>query len=181
MGILLYVLSTGVLAESGFMEDYSILSAREGDVIDRLYVIPQAQERLAKYQKIMIDQPEVFIAEDTKYKGAKADHLKALSDTLRTALTERFESGGYTVVDEAGPDVIYMGWAITDLYLKKKRKNFLAYTPVGFVVHSTAQMAVRDLWKKIDIVEMSLEAEFRDSESGELLAAVYRIGPGFLR
>ena len=165
-------LSGAVSAESGFMDDYSILESRTGDVLDRIYIAPGAQDALAAYNAVMIDQPEVFMASDTKYKGAKPDHLKALSDTLRMALVERFQAGGYEVVDEVGPGVVYMRWAVTDLYLKKKRKNFLAYTPVGFVVHSTAQLAVRDLWKKIDIVELSLEVEFRDSQTGELLAAV---------
>lgn len=154
------------------MEDYSKLEAREGDVLSRAYIAPGAREALAAYNAVMIDQPEVFISSDTKYKGAKPDHLKALSDTLRMALVERFQAGGYEVVNEVGPGVVYMRWAVTDLYLKKKKKNFLAYTPIGFVVHSTAQMAVRDLWKKIDIVELSLEVEFLDSQTGELLGAV---------
>ena len=65
-----------------------------------------------------------------------------------------------------------MHWAVTDLYLKKKKRSILSYTPAGFVIHTTAQAAIRDLWRKIDIVELNIEAEFLDGESEELLAAV---------
>ena len=47
----------------------------------------------------------------------------------------------------------------------------MSYTPIGFVVHSTKQAAIRDLWKKIDIVELGFEMEFTDAASGELLGA----------
>ena len=64
-----------------------------------------------------------------------------------------------------------MHWAIADLYLKKKKRGLLSYTPVGMVVHTTKQAAIRDLWKKIDIVELGMEVEFTDAVSGEVLAA----------
>ena len=170
--VLMLLLQTAGAEESGFLNDYSQLQSREGDMLGRVYIAPGALDALAAYNSVMVDQPEVFIAADTKYKGAKPDHLKQLADTLRLALVERFEAGGYSVVDEPVAGVVYMRWAVTDLYLKKKKRKLLAYTPIGFVVHGTAQMAIRDLWKKIDIVELNLEAEFVDSQSGEVLSAV---------
>lgn len=164
-------LSTSVAADSGFLSDYSKLKARSADSFARVYVPEGIYERLQAYRTVMVDQPEVFIAADSKYKGAKPDQLKVLSDTMRLAMMERLEAGGYFTTDQPGPDVIYMRWAVTDLYLKKKSKRVLAYTPVGFVVHTTAQAAIRDLWKKIDIVELGVEVEFLDSVSNEQLAA----------
>jgi Protein of unknown function (DUF3313) len=78
--------------------------------------------------------------------------LKLLADTVRLATMERLEAGGYPVADEPGPGVAYIRIAIANLYLKKKKRGILSYTPMGFVVHSTMQAAVRDLWKKIDII-----------------------------
>ena len=60
---------------------------------------------------------------------------------------------------------------LTDMYLKKKKRGFLSYTPIGMVVHATHSAAVRDLWKKIDIVELSVEMEISDLVTGEVLAA----------
>ncbi len=157
--------------DTGFLTDYSLLKARKGDVVDRIYIHPNAAEKLKAYNAVLVDQPEIFISPDSKYKGAKPDQLKLLADTSRLAMMERLEAGGYTVADEAGPGVLYMRWAIADLYLKKKKRGLLSYTPVGMVVHTTKQAAIKDLWKKIDIVELGLEMEFTDSVSGELLAA----------
>ncbi len=157
--------------DTGFLTDYSLLKARKGDVVDRIYIHPSAAEKLKTYNAVLVDQPEIFISPDSKYKGAKPDQLKQLADTARLAMMERLESGGYTVADEPGPGVLYMRWAIADLYLKKKKRGLLSYTPVGMVVHTTKQAAIRDLWKKIDIVELGMEMEFTDSVSGEILAA----------
>ncbi len=159
--------------DSGFLSDYSLLQVREGDeVVDRVYIKEGVPERLQDYNAIMVDQPEVFLAEDTKYKGAKPDALSQLASTMRFAMMERLEAGGFTVTEEPGPDVLYMRWAVTDLYLKKKKRGLLSYTPIGAVVHATNQAAVKDLWKKIDIIELTVELELLDSATGELFAAV---------
>ncbi len=168
----LLVLATAAAEETGFLPDYSNLIDTDGDFINRAYVAPGAMDRLANYDSVMVDEPEVFISEDTRYRGAKADQLKQLADTVRLTMMERLEAGGYAMADEAGPSVIYMRWAITNLFLRKKKRGILSFTPLGAVVHATRQAAVRDLWKKIDIVEIGVEIEFLDSVSGEQLAAV---------
>ncbi len=155
----------------GFLTDYSLLETREREFANRVYTVPNLTERLNDYKAFLVDQPEIFIAPDSKYKGAKPDQLKMLADTVRLTTIERFEAAGYPVVQEPGPGVMYVRFAITHLYLKKKKRGLLSYTPMGFVVHSTMQAAVRDLWKKIDIVELSMEMEFADSVTGEILAA----------
>jgi len=127
---------------------------------------------MADYTAILVDQPEIFIAADSKYRGAKGDQLKQLADVARLALLERLEANGITVAYEPGPDVLYLRWAITDLYLKKKKRGLLSYTPIGMVVHTTKQAAVRDMWKKINIVEFAVEMESSDLVTGEILIAV---------
>lgn len=154
-----------------FLSDYSLLEPFDGDLVTDRYFDPNVVQRLADYKAVLVDQPEIFIAADSKYKGAKGDQLKALADVARLSTIEQLEAGGYTVATEAGPDVLYMRWAITDLYLQKKKKGFLAYTPIGFVVHATKNAATRDLWKKIDIAELSMEMELSDMVTGEILAA----------
>ena len=172
--ILAALATTPVLAqESGFLSDYSKLEAREGDeYIARVYVSDGFTERLGDYNAIMVDQPEVFFAEDNKYKGAKPDALKQLADTMRMAMMERLDAGGYPIAEERGQDVLFLRWAITDLYLKKKKRSVLSYSPLGQVVHYSRQAAIKDLWKKIDIVEMGIEIELLDSVTEEQLAAI---------
>ncbi len=158
--------------DSGFLTDYSLLKAREGDeIVERVYVKEGIMELLDDYNAVMVDQPEIFIADDTKYKGAKPDALKQLADTMRMAMRERLEAGGFNVTEEPGPGVLFMRWAVTNLYLEKKKRSILSYSPLGQVVHYSRQAAIKDLWKKIDIVEMTIELEFLDSVTEEILAA----------
>ena len=122
----------------GFLTDYSLLKTRQGDMVNRVYIVPNAIERLKDYDAVLVDQPEIFISPDSKYKGAKPDQLKQLADTARLAMMERLEAGGYTVADGPGPGVLYMRWAIADLYLKKKKRGLLSFksdiADVGFKI-----------------------------------------------
>jgi len=155
-----------------FLTDYSLLEPNvEGKFVSHRYFEVNVVRRMADYNAIFVDQPEIFVAADSKYKGAKGDQLKALADVARLATMERLEANGYTIATEPGANSLYFRWALTDLYLQKKKRGILSYTPVGFVVHATAQAAVRDLWKKIDIAELKLEVEFSDFVTGEILGA----------
>ncbi len=158
--------------DNDFLTDYSLLEPNVGgNFVSLRYFDANLIRRMADYNAVFVDQPEIFISTDSKYKGAKGDQLKALADVARLATMERLEASGYTIATEPGPEVLYFRWALTDLYLQKKKRGILSYTPLGFVVHATAQAAVRDLWKKIDIAEIRLEIELSDFVTGEILAA----------
>ncbi len=156
-----------------FLSDYSILEETEGDnlLIKARYTPAENVQRLKDYKAVLVDQPEIFTAADSKYKGAKGDQLKLLADLARLAMQQRLEAGGYVIADAPGPDVLYVRWAITDLYLKKKKRGLLSYTPAGMVIHATRQAAIRDLWKKINIVEFAVELELSDFVTGEIIGA----------
>lgn len=157
--------------DESFFTDPSLLGPWDQGTFDLGYVDADIIRKAQRYNAVMVDQPEIWMSPDSRYKGAKADHLLQLSDVARLAMISRLEEGGWSVVDEPGPNVVYIRWAISDLYLKKKKRGILSYTPVGFVVHSTVQASIQDLWKKIDIVELGIKIEWLDSVSGEILSA----------
>ena len=128
-------------------------------------------ERLAKYTKIMVDQPEIWLDKDSEYRGLKPDNAKLIADMIRGGLTENVIKRGYEVVEEPGPNVLYMRIALTDLYLKKKKRGFMSYTPVGALVQVGSD-AMKDMMSKVDIIEMALQAELLDSQSAEVLGAI---------
>lgn len=157
--------------EESFFTDPSLLKPWQGSAFDLHYVHPDLANIIQGIDSVMVDQPEILLAADSSYKGAKGNDLKQLADVARLATIERLEAGGWTVTEEAGPKVVFLRWAIADLYLKKKKRNPLTFTPIGMVVYTTAQAAIKDLWKKIDIVELNFQVEVLDSVSGEILAA----------
>ena len=159
------------MPQSGFMEDYSLLAKVEDGSADYRYLPEGAFERVSQYQAVMLDQPEIFIAADSPYKGAKPKHLDALADAFRAGVAQGL-SEHYYVVDKPGPDVMYAGMAISNLYLEKKKKRLIGYTPVGLVGGAVVGAAQSDIAKKANLQKAVLEFEVRDSQTGELIVAV---------
>lgn len=155
-----------------FLSDYTKLQAKPtAKGTEYIHISPGVLERLGQYNGVMVDQPEVLISPQSDYKGAKPEDLSAIAAMMRETLSQQLTSGGYYVVQAPQADVIYIRLALTDLKLKKKKRNILGYTPVGFVVKAGADM-VRDMMDKYDIMGMTLQAELTDSKTNEVLGAV---------
>lgn len=139
--------------------------------VDLVYAAPGVFERLGAYTAVMIDQPEIWIADDSDYRGAKPDDLKAIADLIRQGFTANLKDGGHNVVESPGSHVVFMRIALTDVYLKKKKRKLLQYTPIGAAAKLVSDQ-VKDMMNTVDVIEMALQAEFLDSASGEVLGAV---------
>ncbi len=126
------------------------------------------------YSKILIDPIEIWVAKDSKYKGLDADESKTIADTLRQILTRELEPE-YPVVNEPGAGVLGIRIAITNVYMKKKKRGLLGYTPVGLVVTAAKDLA----GMRMELKRATIEAEFIDGESNERLAAlIHPLGAG---
>lgn len=165
--------STAVLAqdaEEAFLSDYSGLKPATDNPFDELYIAPGSLTRMAQYTAVMVDQPELFVHPDSKYQGMKPDDMKLIADGLRDAITNELKDG-YQIVDAPGANVLYVRVAVGDLWLKKRKRSILSYTPVGFVVHGAMGLA-KEVTEKIDLKNMKIEGEVLDSQSLEQLAAM---------
>jgi hypothetical protein len=153
---------------SGFLEDYSALEAQDDNAF--AYRTADGVDAVAGYEAIMIDQPEIIIAADSKYKAMKPDDMKLISDTLRMVLVQQLERSRYRIVTTPGPKTLYLRTAITDLHLKKKRVRLIQFTPIG-IAATVATMPFRDVMNKINLQEVTFEAELLDSQNENLLGA----------
>ncbi len=182
---IILALTSGLVAgytaaqSSGFMDDYSIFEKPDAEAqmllegalyMDQLWVIPGVAKRATTINAIMVDQPEVWVNPESPKKGVKPDAIKILADTLRMNAIEEL-SKHFEIVETPGPGVLHLHWAITDLYLAKKKKSFLTYMPINFVITSAKDAMIRDIWKKVEMVEMTIEIEAIDTETDEVLAA----------
>lgn len=156
--------------DSSFLSDYSKLQKAKDNPFDEVYASPEGIKRAAQYDSIMVDQPELFIHPDSKYKGMKPDDMKALADSLRESVTAQLKDS-YKIVDKPGNNVLYVRLAVGDLLLQKKKRPILAYTPIGAVVHG-AKKLVTDATSQIDVKNMKIEGEVLDSVSLEQIGAV---------
>ena len=162
---------------SGFMTDYTQLEKVTDGSADYRYISPGAEDRLAQYNAIMIDQPEIFIAADSPYKGAKPKYLESLAESLRAGI-----AGGvaedYDVVEQPGQNVMYLSIAATNLKLTKKKKKLRNFTPVGLVTGAIKGVASSNIANKADLQGLVFEAELFDSVTEERLVAIIdTLGP----
>jgi len=165
------------LQSSGFLSDYSQLKETSDQFMGHSYLVPGAEDMMANYTAVIIDQPEIFIASNSKYKGIKPDDMKVLADAFRTSLSQSLAQD-FMVVEQAGPNVLYVRFAITNLQLKKKKKGLLSYTPVGFVAGAAKSALTSDITKKIDLKGLVMEMEVLDSNSEQQLAAAVEVRSG---
>lgn len=161
----------GVDESAGFLTDYSLLQpSQAGQVGTFIYNAPNVAELLVGYDKVIIDQPAVGVAADSKVKSLKPDDAKAVADAFGEILAGEV-SKGYTVVTDPGQGVLAIRTSLSNVYLKKKGRGLLGYTPVGLVV-GTAKRALSSVMENINVMQVQIEAEVIDSVSGEVLAAV---------
>lgn len=159
-------------ADSGFLTSYDNLTPQtSAEGSDLIYASPKGESALAAYESVMVDQPEIHFSSDSQYKGLKPVDVEAIAAILRDALVARLQGKGYDVVEVSGPNTLYLRTAMTELYLKKKKRGLLSYTPAGAVA-KVGMDAIKDTLEKVDIIEMNVEAEVQDSVSGEVLGAV---------
>jgi hypothetical protein len=159
------------LIYSGFMSDYTQLEKVTDGSADYRYVAPGGEDKMAKYNAVMIDQPEIFIANDSPYRGAKPKHLDAFAESLRAGISSALSEDMY-VVGQPGENVLYISIAATNLKLTKKKRGILGYTPAGLVVGGIKGAATSNLAKKANLQGLVFELEGFDSVSGERIIAI---------
>ena len=119
----------------------------------------------------MIDEPEIFIAPTSEYKGVKPKQLVALSESLRAGIASALTEDLF-VVDRVGHNVLYISVAISNLKLTKKKKKPRNYLPIALVVGGVQGATTTDISKKSDLDSLVFEFEAFDSMTGERLVAV---------
>ena len=153
-------------ADSGFLDDYSMLEFVDGD--NRVYINPSFIRDGAKYHSVMIDLPEIFISSDSIYRGLKADEMAVWAESFREAIIAEI-STSYNVVESPGDGVLFVSLALADVHLKKAKRGFLSYTPIGLVANAAKSVLVSDFQNKISLTALTIEVELTDSQSDEIM------------
>ena len=168
------IFSVPSLAEenfSGFLGDYEELQPAEDVWLSYVYTGPDFRQKVSDTTAFMVDQPEIFIAPDSKYKGMKPDDMKMMADSMRAIFAEALVEE-YQIAASPGPNTLIMRMAFTNLHLKKKGRSLLGYTPVGFVASGAKRALMNDFVDNILLTEVVWEAEILDSQTGERYGAL---------
>lgn len=165
----LSVASQAQAEDSGFLTSYDKLTEGKTFGFTRVFIAPGAIDSISAYNQIMVDQPEISIAADSKYRGAKPQDMLEVSEALRAAVIEGID-GRFPVVNAPGEGAALLSWAVSNVYLKKRKRGVLGYTPVGAVAHGVRNLA-SDAVDKTRAYDVVLEFEATDSVTGDVLFA----------
>jgi hypothetical protein len=165
----LLILSATTLAgcastQTAQVEEWDGLVRRPGTRISTVFVRPDAN--VVAYTSVLLDPVQVSFAENwNPNRGSRgaSGRLNAsdvaaiqtgLADMMRESFRRELASGGFTLVDVPGPTTMRVTAAIVGLY----------------VTAPDTRSAGRSRTYTANSGQMTLVAELRDSETGELLA-----------
>ena len=151
---------------SGFLGDYSKLQPGKSGQAQLVYINPKAD--FARYTKIMIDPISIMGSENSKLAGLPKEDVTALLSYLDGKLREEL-SRDYTIVNNAGPDVMRLRVALTEAKGAKVVLNTLSSVIPITLALSTLKLAATGTHAAVG--EVNAEAEILDSQTGDRLLA----------
>ena len=160
--------------QSGFLGDYSRLApgTKEKDQALLRYINPAAQWN--QYTKVMIDPVTFWGDEKSK---AKPDDQKALTTYFRGAMEKQFGQF-FQVVDVAGPGVMRLQVALTDLESSTPGlRTITLVVPQARALNTVQSLATG---KYVGAGAAQPEARLTDTVTGQILAEALdkRLGGG---
>ncbi len=155
------------LKPSGFLSDYSRLQPGNKDQAIKRYVAPSVD--FSKYKKVMIDKVIFYFDPSSKPIGVNPDELEMLAKYFEEALVEELKDA-YPIVTEPGPDVLRIRVAITHVKAGNPVLGAAsAVLPVGVAVNAISNVTTGE---SVNVGEATIEAEFLDSVTGQVVAAI---------
>jgi hypothetical protein len=154
---------------SGFLGDYSQLKKGDGNEANYLYIDQSAD--WAKYTKIYIKPVELWKSNDPDSslgKLSKEDQQKLVS-FFQTAMVTALQTN-FTLVDQAGPDVLVVHGAITDAGKSWPVLDLITTVYPAALVISYGKQLITGTGAFVG--EVRIEAELTDGATGQRLAAV---------
>jgi hypothetical protein len=151
---------------SGFLEDYSILSPRQGsDGAALRFVKPGA--RLGRFERLLIDRVVVYYGVGTGLHDVPKQDLETLANHLYSALV-RHLGADYPLAERPGPDVLRIQVALTEAEPSDVVINAMSS---ALPVRPLSDLKQAATGTQAFVGTAGIEAKIVDAASGELLAA----------
>ena len=157
--------------QSGFLGDYPSFERNEETGAEIWFKSSEKGVLVLKpYQKILLSPIEIWLNQESSYKGINPDELKAITDYFAKSL-EKHLGPSYPIVTEPGPGVLHLRIAITNVERVKPKRKWYGYIPVALVVEGGTKAARSAAGDTVDLIEATIEMEALDSVSEERLVA----------
>lgn len=172
--VLAVALAANATAEQSASTGTPLLSFIQGEVefeahpeLPNVYRHMAPGRDLKEFDKVQIAPIELFVHEESPYKGVNADDLRLLSERFVDAMQSELEPD-YPMVSRPGTGVAVVHFVIGDVKLEKKERGLLGYTPIGFV----ATAAMDAAGGRMSLLDGKIEAELLDGGTGERVAVL---------
>lgn len=116
--------------QSGFLSDYSKLSAVEGTSGTYRYI--DRSVNLRPYTKVLVEPAQVILVPGSDASQVSPDAMKRLGEAVRMEFVGALLSG-YQVVNQPGPDVIRVRLAVTGIQPVKPDLGATDFIPIKAV------------------------------------------------
>ena len=146
----LYACGTQTTASNGFLSDYSKLQKNPRYEGSRIYSNPETS--LKKYSRFIINPVQVRLSSLGTNRSADPEKLHEISQYAHQQFVSALQSNGYPVVTSPGPGTLILRSALTEV------------APSAF--------KTRSFLMNVSLGGASIEAEFVDALSGEIIIAV---------
>ncbi len=150
---------------SGFLGDYGQLRKVSGRLDTWQWVKTGVDWR--PYTKLFIEPVEVWINPRGAYPGIEPGLYKRMVDEFRQQVTQEFRAGGYQVVDQPGPGVLKLHFALTGVTPERPGLTPLDVLPIKIAIDAARYATGTDK----TVIAISGEAEVLDGVTGERLFA----------
>ena len=126
----------------------------------------QAGVDFGSYDRIMLDRVQFVLADDSRSRAIDPAQLAAVGAALIEQIHEAMEPE-YPVVERAGPGVVRLRLAITDIRVeaveaRKPARGIFGFTPGGLALNALSAAAADET----DLSSARIEAEAIDAASG---------------
>lgn len=169
-GMLCMSLQQAVAADSRFIDNMPQLTKDPERAGAMIWTKPEVNR--AAYTKVMIEPVTIFISPNSEYQNIDVNELKTFADGFNETLIKTLEPE-IAVVHKAGPGVLYMRAALSNVKLAQRKRGLLSYTPVGLVATAVADAT----GARISMSDAALEVEMLDSMTGERLGVLIDRAP----
>lgn len=146
----LYGCGTQTTSSNGFLSDYSKLQKNpryEGSLI---YFNPETP--LKNYSRFIVNPVQVRLSSKGAYRGADSTKQQEIAQYAHQQFVTALQNSGYPVVTSPGPGTLILRSALTEV--------------------ARSEIKPRSFMMNISLGGASIEAEFIDALSGEVVVAV---------
>ena len=160
---------------SGFLGDYSKLLPAPGNGDLLLYL--RDANALKNYHKFIFDPVNIYLLPESSGHAIDADDLYRLAEFFRETVIDEFKGSKFEFVEDPGPGVLELNFAITDVSPTGGTRNGVvkgAATTASIMTVPGIGLVV----PRLSVGRISIEGEMLDSVSGERIVALMTSGRG---